>query len=169
MTSDTTRRPEDKRFELTSFLEGRTLAWGVFEDRFGKLRRRFSVEMNGRWNDDIFELEEVFTYDDGTIENRTWRVSPAGRGCFRATCADCVGAAHGECDTDTIRMSYKFRLKLDARVVTVDFDDRIYRMGEGIAVNRATMSKWGVRLGEISLFFRRDEAVTQSRPEPAAA
>jgi hypothetical protein len=38
----------------------------------------------------------------------------------------------------------------------VDFDDRIYRMGEGRAVNRATMSKWGIKLGELSLFFVRD-------------
>lgn len=158
MANDMTPLNSDKRFELTSFLEGRTSAWGVFEDRFGRLRRRFSVEMVGRWQDGVFYLEECFTYDDGLRESRVWRVAPTGQGRFSASCADCVGTAYGECDQDTIRMSYRFRLKLQARSITVDFDDRIYRMGDRIAVNRATMSKWGVKLGELSLFFRREDS-----------
>jgi hypothetical protein len=40
--------------------------------------------------------------------------------------------------------------------MVVAFDDRIYRMGDGLAVNRATMSKFGVVLGELALFFKRE-------------
>ena len=142
-------------FELVSFLEGRTSAWGIFEDRFGRLRRRFSVEMNGRWENDVFELDERFAYDSGEVETRAWRITPLGNGRFRGTCADCVGSAEGVCDGDSIRMSYRFRLKLEKREIVVTFDDRLYRMGDTMAVNRATMSKWGIRLGELSLFFQR--------------
>lgn len=142
-------------FELTSFLEGRTTAWGVFEDRFGRLRRRFTVEMSGRWQEREFILDERFVYDSGDSETRTWRVVPMANGTFTATCADCVGEANGACSTDSIRMSYRFRLKLNARSIIVDFDDRIYRMGSEMAVNRATMRKWGLKLGELSLFFQR--------------
>lgn len=146
------------RFELTSFLHGHTSAWGVFEDRFGRLRRRFDVEMHGRWEDDVFVLDESFLYDTGAREQRTWRVVPAGAGRFTATCPDCIGSASGECDDHSIRMRYRFRLKLETREISVDFDDRIYRMGPTIAVNRATMRKWGIKLGELSLFFRRHAA-----------
>lgn len=163
MATDMTPVRPGSLFELTTFLEGRSHAWGVFEDRFGKPRRRFSVELVGRWQDNEFLLEESFTYDDGASETRVWHVSPKGNGRFTATCADCVGTAYGECDADTIRMSYRFRLKLDAREINVDFDDRIYRIGDGLAVNRATMSKWGVKLGEVSLFFRR-EGMTDQPP-----
>ena len=39
-------------------------------------------------------------------------------------------------------------------------------MGDTIAVNRATMSKWGVKLGELSLFFQRDAGDwISARPE----
>ena len=148
-------------FELTTFLAGPSSAWGVFEDRFGKLRRRFTIELLGRWQDEVFHLEEQFTYDDGMRETRVWHVTPTGNGRFTATCADCVGTAHGTCDADTIRMAYRFRLKIDAREINVDFDDRIYRIGDGVAVNRASMSKWGVKLGQVSLFFRRDDAITK--------
>lgn len=161
---------EDSLFELTTFLEGSSIAWGVFEDRFGKVRRRFFVELEGRWRGDVFHLEELFTFEDGSRETRTWRVVPTAGGRFTATSADCVGTAHGSCDADTIRMSYRFRLKLNAREISVDFDDRIYRIGGGTAVNRAIMSKWGLKLGEVSLFFRReDDDVQRSPMRPAIA
>lgn len=144
------------RFELTTFLEGRTTAWGIFEDRFGRLRRRFNVEMQGYWHGEAFHLDETFVYDTGEREERTWIVMPHGAGRFTATCADCVGGAVGECDDDSIRMRYRFRLRLKESEIVVAFDDRIYRMGNDIAVNRAVMSKWGVKLGALSLFFRRE-------------
>ncbi len=146
------------RFELTTFLEGKMRAWGVFEDRFGRLRRRFAVEMEGHWEAGIFHLEERFAYDDGRVETRTWQVTPKADGAFTATCADCVGEARGRCSSDSIEMAYAFRLRLPSRTVIVDFEDRIYRMGAHTAVNRATMRKWGIRLGELSLFFSRPEA-----------
>ena len=144
-----------QRFELTDFFAGRTLAWGGFEDRFGRLRRRFSVEMHGAWNGNQFQLDETFTYDTGESEKRIWMVTPGPDGQFTATCADCVGHAIGVCDADSIQMRYRIRLTLSGRDVVVAFNDRIYRMGDGLAVNRATMSKWGVTLGELALFFER--------------
>jgi Protein of unknown function (DUF3833) len=177
MTPKSTTMPQDMTpsaipaapppFELTSFLDGHTRAWGVFEDRFGRLRRRFTVEMHGRWQGEVFMLDEGFVYDTGESETRTWAVTPLGAGRFRATCADCIGSANGESDADSVRMTYRFRLKLKDREIAVDFDDRLYRMGDTIAVNRATMSKWGIKIGELSLFFQRREKV--HAPDPSAA
>lgn len=150
---------ETRRFELTKFLEGKSEAWGIFEDRFGKLRRRIGVEMFGHWQGSLFHLHERFIYDGEVHEERTWIVTPLGDGRFTATCPDCVGVAHGRCDEQSIKMFYRFRLKLNGREIVVSFDDRIYRMGDGIAVNRATMRFWGVKLGELSLFFRRAPSV----------
>lgn len=143
-------------FELMTYFEGRTRAWGIFEDRFGRVRRRFSVVMDGRWQGDTFVIDEEFVYDTGESEYRSWKVTPQGEGQFRARAADCIGEAIGRSDAEHIHMTYKLRLQMTGRTLVVDFDDRIYRMGEGRAVNRATMSKWGIKLGELSLFFVRD-------------
>ena len=159
--------PDDIRFELTRFLEGKTTAWGIFEDRFGRLRRKFEVEMTGAWRGNAFVLDERFVYDTGETEQRQWTVVPARDGEFTATCPDCVGSAKGRCDENSIRMSYRFRLKIGGREIVVLFSDRIYRMSAGTAVNRATMSKWGVRLGELSLFFRRCDGSGDSKTELA--
>ena len=156
VASDMSPARDGVRFELTSFLAGKTRAWGIFEDRFGRLRRRFDVDMEGTWQDARFRLNERFRYDDGREEFRTWWVTPGISGAFRAECEDCVGGAQGQSGNDMVRMSYAFRLKLPSRSLVVDFDDRLYRISATRAVNRVTMRKWGVKLGELSLFFTRE-------------
>lgn len=158
-----------ERFEITQFLEGRTTAWGIVEDRFGAIRARFTVTMYGYWEGSAFILDEAFAYDAGYSETRRWRVAPHGGGKFSATCDDCIGQAAGESNKDTIRMSYRFRLKLSTRELVVSFNDRIYRMSDDTAINRATISKWGVRLGELSIFFKRESAALNDESERNAA
>jgi len=154
------------RFDLTKFLLGRTRAWGVVEDRFGRVRRKFQVEMEGAWAGDVFEINERFLFDDGVEETRVWRVKPSSAsGQFTATCKDCVGEATGFSTVDRTEMRYRFRLQISGRSITVDFSDRIFLMDEGVAINRATMRKWGVRVGELSAVFVREGAgALRSRP-----
>jgi Protein of unknown function (DUF3833) len=144
-----------ERFELPLFLAGTTKAWGIFEDRFGRLRRRFDVEIHGSWQGDVFRLDEKFLYDDGRVEQRVWLVKPVSPGRFDATCDDCIGVASGTYLDGQVHMSYAFRLRLPSRVINVDIDDRLYRINAYTAVNRSTVRKWGVRIGEISMFFER--------------
>jgi hypothetical protein len=147
----------EPRFELPSFLTGTTKAWGIFEDRFGRLRLRFDVKMKGSWLDGVFKLDERFAYDDGRVEHRVWLVKHVSADRFEATCDDCVGVASGTYSEGQIHMSYTFRLRLPSRVVNVDIDDRLYRINAHTAVNRSTVRKWGIRIGEISLFFERQQ------------
>ena len=44
---------------------------------------------------------------------------------------------------------------MDGKVYHVDFDDWMYLIDERVMLNRATMSKLGVRLGEITLSFTK--------------
>ena len=111
-------------FELTTFFDGRTRAWGIFEDRFGSVRRRFSVVMEGQWQGDTFVIDEEFVYDTGESEHRSWSVTPQGEGQFRARAADCIGEAIGRSDAEHIHMTYKLRLQMTGRTLVVDFDDR---------------------------------------------
>ena len=48
MTSDdfTDKSP---KFVLEKYFHGKTRAWGLFEDRFGNVRRQFVVDINGNW------------------------------------------------------------------------------------------------------------------------
>ena len=54
--------------DLFEYFSGQSRAWGLFEDRFGKVRRQFSVDIEGRVSGDTLTLEEDFVYDDGELD-----------------------------------------------------------------------------------------------------
>jgi len=155
MPNDMSPIDQGEKFSITNFLEGRTRAWGIFEDRFGNVKLRLNVVMNGSWSGDTFILDEEFQYQDGRRETRQWRVKPTSDGLFTATCEDCIGEAAGFTKDGRVEMRYRFRLKLQKKTLNVSFLDRLIKIDEKRAVNRAAMYKWGIKLGELSLFFEK--------------
>ena len=142
-------------FDLTQFLLGRTRAYGLFQDRFGRVRRRFVVTIDGAWDGDSFRLDESFAYDDGVTEQRCWRLTGVRDGQFTATTDDCIGVARGQAWAHETRLRYKMRLNTGKRRITVDFDDRIFEVAPHLAINRAIVRKWGIRVGDVSIVFER--------------
>jgi hypothetical protein len=163
MASDMTPIVEDHAFELTEFFEGRTRARGLFADRFGTVRRRFTAELDGRWTDSQFLLEESFVFDDGETDHRLWRFSVAKAGSFTATCRECIGTAIGELAAGSATMSYRFRLQLKSRVLEVSIEDRFRRIDCDTVSSRASVRKWGVKLGELSVVFKRSDGAPSRR------
>ena len=53
--------------ELESYFNGPVKAWGIVQDRSGKVTRRFSVDMVGEWQGDTGTLTENFEYFDGSV------------------------------------------------------------------------------------------------------
>lgn len=152
-------------FELTRFLEGRSVAWGIFEDRFGKVKRRFQISLVGSWNGPRFELRESFQFDDGAVEERVWVLEPSSDGrSFVGTCGDAVGIASGEVSEGAAAMRYTFRLKLNDRTINLVFHDRFFPIGDRVMINRTKVSKWGLKVGEITAVFQRlDEEYARLR------
>ncbi len=143
--------------DLLAFLDGSTRAWGVFEDRFRRIQRRFTAELQGRWENGVFILDESFRFCDGSTEVRNWRIVPAPvePGAFTGTCDDIVGIAHGRVAEDGVHLVYVFNLKSSGLAFTARFDDRYYQLDAENIMNRAIVTKWGVKLGELSVFFQR--------------
>ena len=40
--------------------------------------------------------------------------------------------------------------------IKVSFDDWIFKQDEEVAINRATLTKFGFKVGELTVFFMRD-------------
>ena len=62
------------KLDLFSFFEGKTIAYGIFEDRFGNLKRQFRVNITGKVESNTLTLDEDFLYDDGEQANRIWKI-----------------------------------------------------------------------------------------------
>jgi hypothetical protein len=153
-------RPQDYRDEkpvldLKSYFHGKLDAWGYFQDRGGKVVRRFHVEIQSHWDGEVGTLDEHFTYSDGTTSRRVWTITRLDAHRYRGVADDVVGEARGEAYGNALRWQYTLKLPVDGKVYEVQFDDWMYLMDEHTMLNYSTMSKFGFRLGEVFLSFRR--------------
>ena len=139
--------------DLTQYFNGTLDAYGVFTDRSGTVVKRFTVVMVCTWNDNEGVLDEDFRYSDGTTQKRIWRLRKLGDGRFSGRADDVVGEARGETRGNTCHWTYTLNLPVGDNVFEVQFDDWMYLMTDKVMLNKAAMSKFGVRLGEVTLSF----------------
>jgi Protein of unknown function (DUF3833) len=145
-------RPE---LDLRRYFDGPVTAHGMFSDRWGEVRRRFTVAMACSWKGEEGVLDEQFLYDDGERQRRVWHLRHLGQGAYVGRADDVVGEARGQTAGNAFRWGYTLRLPVDGRVWEVDFDDWMFLIDERVLLNRATMSRFGLRLGEVQLAFSR--------------
>lgn len=146
---------ETPKLVLREYFNGPMTAHGVFTDRSGKVARRFIVRMVGRWTGNEGVLEEDFFYSDGKTERRVWRLTDLGDGRYTGRADDVLGEAQGRAAGNALRWQYTLKLPVDGKVYEVQFDDWMYLMDDKVMLNKAVMSKFGIRLGEVTLAFHK--------------
>lgn len=149
------KQNDSNHFDLLDYFNGHTLADGVFEDRKGHVIRRFSVEMTGRWKASAMVVDEDFLFDDGERQQRCWTLEPRTSTTFSGSCAETVGEATGLMADGRAYLRSRLRLKVGRRMLTMDFDDVFYDTGNGLVLNRSTVTKWGLRLGQVLIAFHK--------------
>ncbi|MFG0380102.1 DUF3833 domain-containing protein [Pseudomonas sp. zbq_18] len=146
---------QQPRLDLPTFFDGPVEAWGIFEDRSGEVIKRFHVDITSRREGEQLILDERFLYSDGTRQRRVWTLTPDGEGRWRGRADDVLGEAQGEIAGNALRWRYQLNLPVDDTTYVVEFDDWMYLMDEDTLINRSSMRKFGVELGQVTLFFRR--------------
>lgn len=142
-------------FLFEDYFQGPVQAFGMFQDRFHKVRNRFRVDMNGEWDGHLLRLAEDFRYDDGRREQRTWLVTPLGQGRYSATAEGLIGQALGQAEDNAVFWNYRMALRVGGKAMAFRFDDRMYLQEEGVLLNRARMFWHGLFVGEIFLSYRK--------------
>jgi len=140
---------------IERFLLGRSRAEGVFQDFTGRVRRRFAIQLDGRMDGDALVLTEDFLFDDGSTEQRVWRIRPLGADEYEASADDMIGDARGGVRGGIMRWSYLFSLKLGARRLRVRFHDIFMQTADDTLLNIARVTKFGLELGRSTIIFRR--------------
>jgi hypothetical protein len=146
-------RAEQPVLELRDYFDGTLDAWGMFQDRSGKVVKRFHVVIEASWQGAVGTLDERFTYSDGSTQRRVWILTRLGEGRYTGRADDVVGEASGEAAGNALRWRYVLALPVDDKVYNVDFDDWMFLMDDKVMLNRSVMSKFGFRLGEVTLSF----------------
>ena len=152
----------EPKLVLEEFFSGQTRAWGIFEDRFGNLRRQFKVDIEGTWDGETLTLVEDFFYADGEIDQRIWTLTKTGENTYEGTADDVTGIARGQTAGNAFTWSYNLDLEVGGRTWNVHFEDWMFLQDDGTMVNRAYVSKWGFQVGSATIFFQKEEAPVDS-------
>lgn len=145
----------DRELNLEEFFEGRTVAYGQFQDVFGTVRRRFEVEITGTWDGQTLKLVEDFVYEDGSTEQRIWTLEKTGAETWQGTAPGVDGVATGEERGDTFNWRYTIDLPVPDGTLRVTFDDWMWLLGDDRLLNRAYMSRAGVNIGDVIIVFEK--------------
>ncbi len=146
---------EKPALDLQQYFNGTLDAYGVFTDRSGSVVKRFTVVMVCTWAGDEGTLDEDFSYSDGSKQKRVWRLKKLADGRYTGTAGDVLGTAQGQARGNAFYWTYTLSLPVDGSVYEVQFDDWMYLMTDKVMLNKATMSKFGVKLGEVTLSFTK--------------
>ncbi len=146
------------RLVLEEYFAGDTEAWGMFEDRFGTLRRQFTVDIKGSWDGRELILDERFRYSDGETDRRVWTIRKTGEHGYEGRADDVIGTAVGVAFGNALNWRYDLDLGIAGRKTKVHFNDWMFLQPSGVLLNRARVSKFGIELGTVTLAFMKPRA-----------
>ncbi len=146
---------EKPALDMQQYFNGTIDAWGMFQNRSGEVVKRFKVVIQCTWQGDVGTLDEDFIYSDGTKQKRVWTLKKQPNGQYVGTADDVVGEAIGIVSGNALNWRYVLALPVEGKVYNVNFDDWMFLMDDKVMLNRAVMSKYGFKLGEVTLSFSK--------------
>ena len=148
-------RAETPVLELERYFSGTVDGWGMLQDRSGKVLRRFVVRIECKWDGATGTLDEDFTWSDGERERRVWTITKGDNGRYIGRAADVVGEAVGVAAGNALNWRYVLRLPEKQGGYQVNLDDWMVLVDADTLLNRAVISKFGLRFAEITIAFRK--------------
>lgn len=142
--------------DLFSYFTGKTQGWGIIQDRKGTLTRQFTVDITGTITDDgKLNLHENFDWNDGEQSTRTWIIGKSNDHNYTGTAADVHKTASGSLYGNVLNWKYQLNLKVDDTNWKITFDDWMFLVSDKILLNKATMTKFGFTVGEVTIVFQK--------------
>ena len=154
-------KPEDfkdkqPRLIIEDYMSGSVKAWGILQNRSGKVTRQFSADLNGKWDGEQLILDEKFNWTDGEVQTRQWKIKKIDNHNYEGTAGDVVGVAKGYSYGPAFKFEYVLLVPVKGREIKITFDDWIFMQDEKVAINRAKMTKFGIKVAELTVMFVKD-------------
>ncbi|MDA9687596.1 DUF3833 domain-containing protein [Candidatus Pelagibacter sp.] len=149
-------KDQKPRLVIEEYLSGNVKAWGILQNRSGKVTRQFSADLNGKWNGKQLILDEKFNWSDGEVQTRQWTIDKIDEHSYEGTAGDVVGKAKGYSYGPAFKFEYVLLVPVKGKEMKITFDDWIFMQDERVAINRATMTKFGIKVAELTVMFVKD-------------
>jgi hypothetical protein len=149
-------KDQKPRLIIEDYLSGNVKAWGILQDRSGKVIRQFSADLNGIWDGNKLILNEKFNWNDGEVQKRQWTINKIDAHNYEGTAGDVVGKAKGYSYGPAFKFEYVLLVPIKGKEIKITFDDWIFKQDDRVAINRATMTKFGIKVAELTVMFVKE-------------
>ena len=154
-------KPEDYKntkpvIKIEEYFQGKVKAWGMLLSRSGQVKRQFTANMNGEFDGQNLILDETFIWNDGEKQERKWDIRKIDNNTYEGTASDVVGIAKGVSFGSAFKFEYQLLIPYKNKKIKVRFDDWIFKQDDKTAINKATLTKFGFKVGELIVFFVKD-------------
>ena len=143
--------------DIKEYFNGSIKAWGIVQDRSGRVTRRFDINMVGKWDGDVGTLTENFDYYDGETQQRVWTIQKLANGTYEGTASDIIDKATGKTEGSAVRWNYVMDLPIDDTTYRIRFDDWMWVMNDGVLINRSYLKKFGITVAELTIFMQKQK------------
>ena len=146
-------KDQKPRLIIEEYLTGNVKAYGILQNRSGKVTRQFTADLDGKWDGQQLILDEKFNWNDGEIQTRQWKINKIDEHNYVGTASDVVGTAKGFSYGPAFKFEYVLLVPVKGKEIKITFDDWIFKQDERVAINRATMTKFGFKVAELTVMF----------------
>lgn len=143
---------------LPGFFSGSSQAFGVLQNWRGQQTLHFSAELCGQWQGNRGDLYEIFQYSDGRTDKRHWQLHVGADGQISGSAEDVVGPANGRIAGNTLYWEYVLRIPQLDGSIDVAVKDWLYLVTPQQLLNRSTLHKYGLTVGELTLSIQQLDA-----------
>ena len=146
-------KDQKPRLIIEEYLSGNVKAYGILQNRSGKVTRQFTADLNGKWDGKQLILDEKFNWSDGEVQTRQWQIKKIDEHHYEGTAEDVVGTAKGFSYGPAFKFEYVLLVPVKGKEIKITFDDWIFMQDDKVAINRATMTKFGFKVAELTVSF----------------
>jgi len=143
--------------DLKTFFDGELMAYGILQDRSGRVTRKFTATIDASWSGDQGTLVEHFVFDDGEEQDRTWQLTYHGDKRYSGVAGDVVGIANGQIAGSAFNWRYQLDVPWGDSSIVLSLDDWLYLVEENHLINRTELRKFGFKVAELTLVIEKNE------------
>lgn len=152
----TTYQPLQPKFDIVSFFTGEVKAWGIVQNRSGDVVQRFTVTIDGTYNNGELVLDERFSYGLGEgPTTRIWTINQNSDGTYTGNASDIANSAKGYSHGNAFNFVYEMDLPVDDTTYRVTFDDWFWAFDDKQMMNRSYIKKFGIVMAEVTIFMQK--------------
>ena len=103
-----------------------------------------------------FAGEEQVTSHLDVLLGDQWDIRKIDNNTYEGTASDVVGIAKGVSFGSAFKFEYQLLIPYKNKKIKVRFDDWIFKQDDKTAINKATLTKFFFKVGELIVFFVKD-------------